>query len=195
MNQMSNDLIRSVVYLIESKKGDVGRLNYILNTLNDKKPIFASDKKYLDSLISIYIDSAKKREIGISAGHDPMDELLNELKRVNERLAKLEKRGYKKHVGRKAIFFFITFFVSWHVIIQIINKISNGAMMMVSQNTQDLNPYVFPLYQLKIIIPSQFVAWVDLGILYVWSAMMITWIVLGFIYLVKFIRSRYNPTR
>jgi hypothetical protein len=195
MNQMSNDLIRSVVYLIESKKGDVGRLNYILNTLNDKKPIFASDKKYLDSLISIYIDSAKKREIGISAGHDPMDELLNELKRVNERLAKLEKRGYKKHVGRKAIFFFITFFVSWHVIIQIINKISNGAMMMVSQNTQDLNPYVFPLYQLKIIIPSQFVAWVDPGILYVWSGMMITWIVLGFIYLVKFIRSRYNPIR
>ncbi len=191
---MSNDLIRSVVYLIESKKGDVGRLNYILNTLQDRKPLFVSDKKYLDSLISTYIDSAKKREIGISTGYDPMDELLNELKKVNERLSKLEKRGYKKHIGRKAIFFFITFFVSWHVIIQIINKISNGVMM-VSQNTQDLNPYVFPLYQLKIIIPSQFVPWIDLGILYVWSAMMIAWIVLGFIYLVKFIRSRYNPTR
>jgi hypothetical protein len=191
---MYNDLIRSVVYLIESKKGDVGRLNYILNTLHDKKPLFASDKKYLDSLISTYIDSAKKREIGISTGYEPMDELRDELKRVNERLAKLEKRGYKKHIGRKAIFFFVTFFVSWHAIIQIINKISNGSMM-ISQNTQDLNPYVFPLYQLKFIIPSQFVTWIDLGILYVWAGMMIAWVILGFIYLVKFIRSRYNPTR
>ena len=191
---MSSNLIRSVLYLIESKKGDVGRLNYILNTLQDGKSLFTSDKKYLDTLISTYIDSAKRREIGISTGNDPIDELRSELKRVNERLVKLEKGGYKKHIGQKAIFFFVTFFVSWHAIIQIINKIS-GETMMVYQNTQDLNPYVFPLYQLKVVIPSQFGVNVDLGILYVWSGMMITWVVLGFIYLVKFIRSRYNPTK
>ncbi|TSA17656.1 MAG: hypothetical protein D4R72_04040 [Nitrosopumilales archaeon] len=191
---MSSDLIRSVIYLIESGKGDVGRLNYILNMLQDGKPLFESDKKYLDILISTYIDSAKKREIGISVGNEPINELRNELNRVNERLARLEKRGYKKHIGRKAIFFFVTFFVSWHAIIQIINKILGGTTM-IYQNTQDLNSYVFPLYQLKIVIPSQFVAWVDLGILYVWTGMMIVWIILGFIYLVKFIRSRYNPTK
>jgi len=191
---MSSDLIRSVLYLIESKKGDVGRLNYILNALQDGKSLFVSDKKYLDTLISTYIDSAKRREIGISTGNDPIEELRSELKRVNERLAKLEKKGYKKHIGQKAIFFFVTFFVSWHAIIQIINKIS-GVTMMVYQNTQDLNPYVFPLYQLKVVIPSQFGVNVDLGIMYVWSGMMITWVILGFIYLVKFIRSRYNPTR
>ena len=191
---MSSNLIRSVLYLIESKKGDVGRLNYILNTLQDGKSLFTSDKKYLDTLISTYIDSAKRREIGISTGNDPIEELRSELKRVNERLAKLEKKGYKKHIGQKAIFFFVTFFVSWHAIIQIINKISDVTMM-VYQNTQDLNPYVFPLYQLKVVIPSQFGVNVDLGILYVWSGMMITWVVLGFIYLVKFIRSRYNPTK
>jgi len=191
---MSSDLIRSVIYLIESGKGDVGRLNYILNVLQDGKPLFESDKKYLDTLISTYIDSAKKREIGISVGNEPINELRNELNRVNERLARLEKRGYKKHIGRKAIFFFVTFFVSWHAIIQIINKILGGTTM-IYQNTQDLNSYVFPLYQLKIVIPSQFVAWVDLGILYVWTGMMIVWIILGFIYLVKFIRSRYNPTK
>jgi hypothetical protein len=191
---MSSDLIRSVLYLIESKKGDVGRLNYILNALQDGKSLFASDKKYLDTLISTYIDSAKRREIGISTGNDPIEELRSELKRVNERLAKLEKKGYKKHIGQKAIFFFVTFFVSWHAIIQIINKIS-GVTMMVYQNTQDLNPYVFPLYQLKVVIPSQFGVNVDLGIMYVWSGMMITWVILGFIYLVKFIRSRYNPTK
>ena len=191
---MSSNLIRSVLYLIESKKGDVGRLNYILNTLQDGKSLFTSDKKYLDTLISTYIDSAKRREIGISTGNDPIDELRSELKRVNEKLVKLEKGGYKKHIGQKAIFFFVTFFVSWHAIIQIINKISDVTMM-VYQNTQDLNPYVFPLYQLKVVIPSQFGVNVDLGILYVWSGMMITWVVLGFIYLVKFIRSRYNPTK
>ena len=191
---MSSDLIRSVLYLIESKKGDVGRLNYILNALQDGKSLFVSDKKYLDTLILTYINSAKRREIGISTGNDPIEELRSELKRVNERLAKLEKKGYKKHIGEKAIFFFVTFFVSWHAIIQIINKISDVTMM-VYQNTQDLNPYVFPLYQLKVVIPSQFGVNVDLGIMYVWSGMMITWVVLGFIYLVKFIRSRYNPTK
>jgi len=191
---MSNDLIKSVIYLIESGKGDVGRLNYILNVLQDGKVLFASDKKYLDTLISTYIDSAKRREIGISTGNESINELRSELNRVNERLARLEKRGYKKHIGRKAVFFFVTFFISWHAIIQIINKISGGTIM-IYQNTQDLNSYVFPLYQLKIIIPSQFVTWVDLGILYVWTGMMITWIILGFIYLVKFIRSRYNPTK
>ena len=191
---MSSDLVRTVVYLIESGKGDVGRLNYILNALQDGKPLFVSDKKYLDTLISTYVDSAKRREIGISSDNESINELRSELNRVNERLARLEKRGYKKHVGRKAIFFFVTFFVSWHAIIQIINKISDGTTM-IYQNTQDLSSYVFPLYQLKIVIPSQFVSWVDLGILYVWAGMMIAWIILGFIYLVKFIRSRYNPTK
>jgi len=191
---MSSDLIKSVIYLIESGKGDVGRLNYILNVLQDGKTLFASDKKYLDTLISTYIDSAKRREIGISVGNESINELRSELNKVNERLARLEKRGYKKHIGRKAVFFFVTFFISWHAVIQIINKIS-GVTSTIYQNTQDLNSYVFPLYQLKIIIPSQFVALVDLGILYVWIGMMIAWIILGFIYLVKFIRSRYNPTK
>ena len=191
---MSSDLIKSVIYLIESGKGDVGRLNYILNALQDGKTLFVSDKKYLDTLISTYIDSAKRREIGILAGNESINELRSELNKVNERLARLEKRGYKKHVGRKAIFFFVTFFISWHAIVQIINKISGGTTM-IYQNTQDLNSYVFPLYQLKIIIPPQFVAWVDLGILYLWIGMMIVWIILGFIYLIKFIRSRYNPTK
>src|SRR5713226_2763061 len=145
---MSNDLIKSVIYLTESGKGDVGRLNYILNVLQNGKPLFASDKKYLDTLISTYIDSAKKPEIGISTSNEPIIELRNELNRVNERIARLEKRGYKKHIGRKAIFFFVTFFVSWHAIIQIINKILDGTTM-IYQNTQDLNSYVFPLYQLK----------------------------------------------
>jgi len=191
---MSSDLIKSVIYLIESGKGDVGRLNYILNALQDGKTLFVSDKKYLDTLISTYIDSAKRREIGILAGNESINELRSELNKVNERLARLEKRGYKKHVGRKAIFFFVTFFISWHAIVQIINKISGGTTM-IYQNTQDLNSYVFPLYQLKIIIPPQFVAWVDLGILYLWIGMMIVWIILSFIYLIKFIRSRYNPTK
>ena len=76
---MSSDLIKSVIYLIESGKGDVGRLNYILNALQDGKTLFVSDKKYLDTLISTYIDSAKRREIGILAGNESINELRSEL--------------------------------------------------------------------------------------------------------------------
>jgi len=48
---MSDDLIKYVLYLINSKKGDIGRLNYILATLQDDKPLYTSDKKYLESMI------------------------------------------------------------------------------------------------------------------------------------------------
>lgn len=190
---MSSDLIRSVLYLIESKKGDPGRLNYILNTLQDKKPLFASDERYLDTLISTSIDSAKRKEIGISDNNEPIEKLRNDLQKINDRLLKLEKKGYKKHIGRKAVFFFVTVFVSWHAIIQIMNTAYRT--MSIYQNSQDLNPFLFPLYQLKKIIPSQIGENVDFGIMYVWESIIITWIILGFIYLIKFIRSRYNPIK
>ncbi len=188
---LATDLIKTVLYLIDSGKGDIGRLNYILNRLQDGKPLFISDRKYLEPLISRYIDLGKRRDISIPAG-DSVEDLKNDLMRLNERLSRLEKRGYKHHIGRKAVFFFVTFFVGWHAVIQIVNKLLSESDK-VFNNTQDLNRYIFPLYQIKSIIPTQFAHYVDLGILYGWGAMIITWIILGFIYLVKFIRSRYNP--
>ena len=191
MVEMEDELIENVMYLIDSKKGDVGRLNYILSALQDGKSLYNSDKKYLDSLISTYMSSSKKK---LGNGKS-VEELKSELARVKERLEKVEKRGYRKPIGRKAVFFFITFFFGWHAIITLISE-------KFLQDIQDINQYLFPLYYLEKLIPvqyldyiSQFGLSVSKIVVFVWAAMMFTWIILGFIYLVKFIRSRYNPNR
>ena len=189
MVKMADELIDYVNYLIDSKKGDLGRLSYILSALQDGKSLYNSDKGYLDSLISTYLGSSKKK----FGDQKSVEELKAELARVKERLEKFEKRGYKKPVGRKAVFFFVTFFFGWHAVITLISE-------KFLHDIQDINPYLFPLYLLEKIIPGQYLDYVSqLGlsipkiIVLAWGAMLFTWIILGFVYLVKFIRSRYNP--
>ena len=191
MVEMEDELIENVMYLIDSKKGDVGRLNYILSSLQDGKSLYNSDKKYLNSLISTYMSSSKKK----FGDGKSVEELKSELAIVKERLEKVEKRGYKKAIGRKAVFFFITFFFGWHAVITLISE-------KFLQDVQDINQYLFPLYYLEKIIPMQYLDYISqLGlsipkiVVFAWAAMMFTWIILGFIYLIKFIRSRYNPNR
>ena len=190
MTSMTDELIDYVTYLIDSKKGDIGRLGYILSALQDGKSLYNSDKKYLDSLIATYMNPSKK-----SGEQKSVEELKVELARVKERLEKFEKRGYKKLVGRKAGFFFVTCFFGWHTIITLLGRES-------IINTQDINPYLLPLYYLENVIPGQYLNYVyqfNLTIPKIvelaWGAMMFTWIILGFVYLGKFIRSRYNPKR
>ena len=187
---MADELIDYVNYLIDSKKGDLGRLSYILNALQDGKSLYNSDKRYLDSLISTYLGSKKK-----SGDQKSVEELKTELARVKERLEKFEKRGYKKPVGRKAGFFFVTFFFGWHAVITLL---SSKSLL----NIEDINPYLLPLYLLEKIIPGQYLNYItQLGlsipkiVVLAWGAMLVAWIILGFVYLVKFIRSRYNPGR
>jgi hypothetical protein len=191
MVEMTDELIENVMYLIDSKKGDIGRLNYILSALQDDKSLYNSDKKYLDSLLATYMSSSKKK----FGDHKSVEELKSELTRVKERLEKFEKKGYKKPVGRKAGFFFVTFFFGWHAIITLLGEKS-------LINIQDINPYLLPLYYLEKVIPVQYLNYVSQLnltipkiVVLVWVAMMFTWIILGFVYLVKFIRSRYNPNR
>jgi len=188
---MTDELIENVMYLIDSKKGDIGRLNYILGVLQDGKSLYNSDKKYLDSLIATYISSSKKK----FGEQKSVIELKTDLVKVKERLEKVEKRGYKKPVGRKAVFFFVTFFFGWHAVITLISA-------KFLHNAQDINPYLLPLYYLEKVIPGQYLDYVSqLGlsipsiVVLAWGMMMFTWIILGFVYLVKFIRSRYNPNR
>jgi hypothetical protein len=191
MVEMGDELIENVMYLIDSKKGDVGRLNYILSALQDGKSLYNSDKKYLDSLISAYMSSSKKK----FGDGKSVEELKSELARVKERLEKVEKHGYKKPIGRKAVFFFITFFFGWHAVITLISE-------KFLQDVQDINQYLFPLYYLEKIIPVQYLDYISqFGlsipkiVVFAWAVMMFTWIILGIVYLVKFIRSRYNPNR
>jgi hypothetical protein len=186
---MADELIDYVIHLIDGKKGDVGRLSYILGALQDGKTLYNSDKKYLDSLITTYLGPSKRK----TGEQKSVEELKAELAKVKERLEKFEKRGYKKPLGRKAGFFFVTFFFGWHAVITLLDKKSVISI-------HDLNPYLLPLYQLDKVIPAEYLNYVyqlNLSIpkivVLAWGAMIITWIILGFVYLVKFIRSRYNP--
>ena len=186
---MADELIDYVIHLIDNKKGDIGRLSYILSALQDGKTLYNSDKKYLDSLIETYLGPSKRK----TGEQKSVEELKTELARVKERLEKFEKRGYKKPVGRKAGFFFVTFFFGWHAVITILA----GKSII---DIQDLNPYLLPIYQLDKVIPSEYLNYVyqfNLSIpkivVLAWGAMLLAWTILGFVYLVKFIRSRYNP--
>lgn len=186
---MDDDLIEEIIYLIDSKRGDVGRLNYILSMLQDERPLYTSDKKYLDSLISTYIEPSKRKY----GQQQSVDELKKELARVKNKLDRYEKRGYKKAIGRKAIFFFVTFFFGWHAIVQILSE-------KFLHDMQHVNPYLFPLYQLNFAIPSnvtkifeQYNLSLESIIVYIWGAMIFAWIIVGLVYLVRFIRSRYSP--
>lgn len=186
---MSDELIEYVLQLLNSKRGDVGRLNYILSMLQEGRTLYTSDRKYLESLISTYIEPSKRR-IG---QQQSVEELKSEITLVKAKLERIEKRGYRKPIGRKTVFFFVTFFFGWHAVVQLLNE-------KFLLDVQDKNPYLFPLYQLKLVIPNQvttFIGQYNLNleqiIVFVWGVMLFTWVILGFIYLVKFIRSRYNP--
>ena len=183
---MADELIDYVIHLIDAKKGDVGRLNYILSALQDGKTLYNSDKKYLDSLITTYLGSSRKK----TGDQRSVEELKTELARVKERLEKFEKRGYRKPVGRKVGFFF-----GWHAVI---TALASKSII----DIKDLNPYLLPIYQLDRVIPAEYLNYVyqlNLSIpkivVLAWGAMLLAWIILGFVYLVKFIRSRYNPEK
>ncbi|MDE1829634.1 MAG: hypothetical protein KGI25_04865 [Thaumarchaeota archaeon] len=185
---MNEELIEHVLYLMEAKKGDLGRLNYILSMLQDGRPLYISDRKYLESLISMHIEPSKRK----TGQQQSVEELKTELSRVKQKLERYERRGYKKAIGRKAVFFFVTFFFGWHAVVRLL-----GDTLSINQN---VNPYIFPLYQLKTILPPQATAIMaqynislEMIIVFVWGLMILTWIILGFVYLVKFMRSRYNP--
>lgn len=185
---MNEELIEHVLHLMEAKKGDLGRLNYILSMLQDGRPLYVSDRKYLESLISAHIEPSKRK----AGQQQSVDELKTELAKVKQKLERYEKRGYKKAIGRKAVFFFVTFFFGWHAVVRLL-----GDALSINQN---VNPYLFPLYQLKTVLPTQVTTVmmqynISLGdmIVFVWGLMILAWIILGFVYLVKFMRSRYNP--
>lgn len=49
---MSEDLLKDVKTLLASGKGDTKRLCEILDSIKNKKPVYMSDYKYIQSLIS-----------------------------------------------------------------------------------------------------------------------------------------------
>ena len=48
---MSEDLINKILELINSGRGDAGRLNHIVETLKRGSPLYSSDQKYVEALL------------------------------------------------------------------------------------------------------------------------------------------------
>ena len=60
---MSEDLIKSIQELINSGKGDTGRLRYILHTIQNGKNLYNSDRKYLEKLFSVQIPVISAKQV------------------------------------------------------------------------------------------------------------------------------------
>jgi len=56
-----NDIADSVQNLIDSGKGDYGRLVHILNSVKSGKKLFSSDQKYLDNLLDDFEKESKSK--------------------------------------------------------------------------------------------------------------------------------------
>ena len=56
---MSNDVMKSLIILIQNNYGDVDILLRILNNLKNEKPLFPPDKEYVYIVLKIYFPNEK----------------------------------------------------------------------------------------------------------------------------------------
>ena len=56
---MSNDIMKSLIVLIQNNYGDADILLRILNNLKNEKPLFPPDKEYLDIILKKYFPNEK----------------------------------------------------------------------------------------------------------------------------------------
>lgn len=80
---MSEYMIKSVQHLIDLGKGDPDRLTEILNTLKQKSPLYFSDYKYLEDLLSQKEETPSKPN------------LKNEVKQVKQAVNTKQKASSK----------------------------------------------------------------------------------------------------
>lgn len=173
---MFEDLASSIQQLILLGKGDVGRLEYILDLLKKGKLLPSSDQKYLESILPLYLsqqdaESTQQYERVIT-------ELHREIETLNENLSRLEKRRFEKFIGKKTILFFVTVFVGWNVLqpyfISLLNlDMSNEAIQ-----------YLFPLNVL-----ANYFGGGSL-IEFIFILMVLAWPFIGAVLLANFIKTR-----
>ncbi|WP_179365826.1 hypothetical protein [Nitrosarchaeum sp. AC2] len=56
---MSNDVMKSLIIMIQNHYGDIDILLRILNNLKNEKPLFPPDKEYLDIILQKYFPNEK----------------------------------------------------------------------------------------------------------------------------------------
>ncbi len=119
-------------------KGDQGRLEYLLDILQKGKPLPDSDQKYLQIMIPLYL-GPKDAESYQKNVEIAMEKLHDEVRQLGEKISKLERKGFEKYVGRKAVLFFVTIFVGWNALQAYIGPVLSGFA------PSDIISYIFPL--------------------------------------------------
>ncbi|MCV0412071.1 hypothetical protein [Nitrosarchaeum sp.] len=56
---MSNDVMKSLIIMIQNHYGDTDILLRILNNLKNEKPLFPPDKEYLNIILQKYFPNEK----------------------------------------------------------------------------------------------------------------------------------------
>ncbi len=161
-------------------KGNSGRLEYILDMLKNGRTLPFSDQKYLENIIPLYLGGKEPESVEKKTEH-AIEQLHQDIQNLNQRLVKLERRGFEKYVGKKAIFFFVTVFVGWHAL----QTYSIAFLNLFVPN--NLVQHFFPLNLLVNYINYPVVS-------FVFTAMMYAWLFIGFIHLARFIMSRKIST-
>ena len=172
---MSEDLIGAIQQILVLGKGDRGRLEYLLDMLQKGKSLTDSDQNYLKIMVPLYLspqDSYRQNaELAI-------ERLSNEVKDLNQKIQNMQRKGFEKYVGRKAVLFFFTIFVGWNACQVYLQPflsifISNGVIQ-----------YVFPLNLVANYLNYGTIVWLGFFIL------LSSWPFIGAIHLAKFIISR-----
>ena len=174
---MSEDLIGAIQQILILGKGDQGRLEYLLDLLQKGRTLPDSDKRYLQILIPLYLGSKDPESYQKNAEY-AIGQLQDEITQLHGKINEIQRKGFEKYVGRKAVLFFVTVFVGWNVLqIYIQTILSNFIPINIIQ-------YVFPLNLIANYLNYGQVVW------FVFLILLISWPFIGSIYLAKFIKSR-----
>ncbi len=170
-------MISSIQQIILLGRGDRGRLEHILELLTKGKTLPLSDQKYLESIIPLYLGPQDAESIQRHSEH-AINTLQEEIHVLDERLEKIETKGFERYIGKKTVFFFATVFVGWHAL-------QDSIMMALgSYIPYGTAQYLFPLN----ILANNF----GVGLIVWWTFvfMALAWPFIGGVHLAKFIRSR-----
>ena len=179
MSYVSEDLTNAIQQLLILGKGDAGRLEYILDILKKGRTLPESDQKYLQNMISIYLNS--KQQDPDNNMESIIEKLHQEIDILNKKVDEFEKKGFEKYVGRKTVFFFITVFVGWNALQSYIQQLLTNMI------SPDYLQYAFPL-QLALSYYDVTLVW------FAFVLVLLAWPFIGLIHLVKFIQFRKRKT-
>ncbi|MDH2907875.1 MAG: hypothetical protein PXX83_07270 [Candidatus Nitrosotalea sp.] len=172
---MSEDLIGAIQQILVLGKGDRGRLEYLLDLLQKGKPLTDSDQNYLQMMVPLYLSPKDSYQQNTEL---VIGRLSDEIKELHQKIQQMQRKGFEKYVGRKAILFFFTVFVGWNVCQTYLQPLLSGFV------SNGVMSYVFPLNLVANYFNYDMVVW--LGFLILLSS----WPFIGSIHLAKFIMSR-----